>query len=283
MLYIAVCDDNRQVCSEMETILLEYSKKTGVMLEVEVFYNGESFLNYQEQGNMFDLVYLDIEMEQGNGLEVGHQLRNVWKNYGIEIVYISGKEGYDRKLFEYQPLHFLTKPFSKEELIGVLELAMVRAKKQEKFFEYKKRTEIHRVPVHEILYFESLKREVRIVTDKGEDIFYAILDEIEKDLSDSQFVRIHRSYFINYNPSSEEGSDEKYFDCIIQKAIELGAIGINSDFRGVSDMMVKKIHENGLLVSLWTANRKKDMLKALSLSPDNITTKKPDKLKMLIK
>lgn len=91
------------------------------------------------------------------------------------------------------------------------------------------------------------------------------------------------SYFINYNPSSEEGSDEKYVDCIIQKAIELGAIGINSDFRGVSDMMVKKIHENGLLVSLWTANRKKDMLKALSLSPDNITTKKPDKLKMLIK
>ena len=130
MLYIAICDDNRQVCSEMETILLEYRKKTGVLLEVEVFYNGESFLKYQEKGNMVDLVYLDIEMEYGNGLEVGHQLRNVWKNYGIEIVYISGKEGYDRKLFEYQPLHFLTKPFSKEEMIRVLELAMFRAKKR---------------------------------------------------------------------------------------------------------------------------------------------------------
>lgn len=90
-------------------------------------------------------------------------------------------------------------------------------------------------------------------------------------------------YYINYNPSSEEGTDEKYVDCIINKTIELGAIGINSNFRGVSDMMVKKIHEKGLLVSLWTANRKKDMLKALSLSPDNITTKKPDKLKTLIK
>ena len=199
MLYIAICDDNRQVCSEMETILLEYRKKTGVLIEVEVFYDGESFLKYQEQGNMVDLVYLDIEMEQGNGLEVGHQLRNVWKNYGIEIVYISGKEGYDRKLFEYQPLHFLTKPFSEEEMISVLELAMLRAKKQQTFFEYKKRTDIYRIPINEILYFESLKREIRMVTEKGEDVFYAMLDEIEAELSGNQFVRIHRSYLINYN------------------------------------------------------------------------------------
>ena len=199
MLYIAICDDNRQVCSEVETILWEYSKKSGVLLDIEVFYDGESFLKYQRQGNMVDLLYLDIEMEHGNGLEVGHQLRNVWKNYGIEIVYISGKEGYDRKLFEYQPLHFLTKPFSKEEVISVLELAMLRAKKQQTFFEYKKRTDIYRIPINEIFYFESLKREVRMVTEKGEDVFYAMLDEIEADLSGNQFVRIHRSYLINYN------------------------------------------------------------------------------------
>lgn len=199
VLYIAICDDNRQVCSEIESILLRYKKETGFLLETEVFYDGESFLKYQEQGNVFDLVYLDIEMEQGNGLEVGHQLRNVWKNYVMEIVYISGKEGYDRQLFEYQPLHFLTKPFSKEQIIGVLELAMVRAKKHQKYFEYKKRADIHRIPINEILYFESLRREVRMVTDKGEDVFYALLDDIEADLSNHQFVRIHRSYLINYN------------------------------------------------------------------------------------
>lgn len=199
MLYIAICDDNRQVCSEIENILLQYKKKTGTMLEVEVFYNGESFLKYQEQGRVFDLVYLDIEMEQGNGLEVGHQLRNVWKNYAIEIVYISGKEGYDRQLFEYQPLHFLTKPFSEKQITGVLELAMIRAKKQQKFFEYKKRADIYRIPINEILYFESLKREIRVVTDKGGDVFYALLDEIETELLNSRFVRIHRSYLVNYN------------------------------------------------------------------------------------
>ncbi len=90
-------------------------------------------------------------------------------------------------------------------------------------------------------------------------------------------------YYINYNPSIEESTDEKYVDCIIHKSIELGAFGINSNFKGVSEMMAKKVHESGLLLSLWTANKKSDMLKALAFSPDNITTKKPDKLKMLIK
>ena len=199
MLYIAICDNNWQVCSEIENILLQYKKETGFLLEVEVFYSGESFLQYQKQGKIFDLLYLDIEMEQGNGLEVGHQVRNVWKNYVMEIVYISGKEGYDRQLFAYQPLHFLTKPFSKKQIIDVLELAVIRAKKNQEYYEYKKKSNIYRIPLNEILYFESIKREIKIVTDKGIDTFYASLDEIEANLALKQFVRIHRSYFVNYN------------------------------------------------------------------------------------
>ncbi len=199
MFYIAICDDNQAVCSEIEEILFQYKKETGKHLEVEVFYNGESFLKYQEQGNVFDLVYLDIEMEQGNGLWVSHKLRKDCCNYAIEIVYISGKEGYDRQLFAYQPLHFLAKPFTKKQIIEVLELALLRAEKNRRFFEYKKRQDVYRIPIDEILYFESVLREIRVVTDKGSDVFYASLDEIATELAEKEFVRIHRSYLINYN------------------------------------------------------------------------------------
>lgn len=148
VFYIAVYDDNHAVCSEIEEILFQYKKKTGKSLEVEVFYDGESFLKYQEQGNVFDLVYLDIEMEQGNGLWVSHKLRKDCCNYAIEIVYISGKEGYDRELFAYQPLHFLAKPFTEKQIVEVLELAMFRTEKNRRFFEYKKRQDIYRIPIN---------------------------------------------------------------------------------------------------------------------------------------
>ena len=89
-------------------------------------------------------------------------------------------------------------------------------------------------------------------------------------------------FFINYNPNKKESNDPEYIDKIIKKAKETGAIGINSNFRGVSTLMVDTLKENGLLVSLWTANNISDMLKALSFCPDNITTKKPHILKKLI-
>lgn len=89
-------------------------------------------------------------------------------------------------------------------------------------------------------------------------------------------------YYINYNPTKEESSDINYVSYIIKKALELGAIGINSNFSGVTHLLVDTAHKNGLLVSLWTANNISDMLSALALCPDNITTKKPDILKKLI-
>lgn len=90
-------------------------------------------------------------------------------------------------------------------------------------------------------------------------------------------------YYINYNPSKDEAIDPEYIKSIVNKAIELGAIGINSNFTGVSQRMVDAAHKSGLLVSLWTANSIPDMLTALALCPDNITTKKPNVLKNLIK
>ena len=46
--------------------------------------------------------------------------------------------------------------------------------------------------------------------------------------------------------------------------------------------MIRIFHENDLLVSLWTANTIPQLLRTMSLAPDNITTKRPDLLKGLI-
>lgn len=90
-------------------------------------------------------------------------------------------------------------------------------------------------------------------------------------------------FYINYNPNTDESDNNEYVEYIVTKAKESGAIGINSDFKGVTKNMVDTLHTNGLLVSLWTANKINDMYTALELSPDNITTKNPNILKLIIK
>lgn len=198
MFRIAICDDEQAIGSQIEKILLLYSKRACLEVDITVFYSGEELYKYIESGHGFDLIYLDIEMELMNGLEVGKRIRNTMKDHKTEIVFISGKDGYDRQLFAVQPLHFIPKPINPKMVIEDLNLAMLRADKLEGIFTYKKTIETHKVPIKDIIYFESMDRELRIVTINSEDIFYGTIQQIFESVAKYQFIKIHRSYIVNY-------------------------------------------------------------------------------------
>ncbi len=186
------------ICGDIENVLLNYQKYNFEEIEIEVFYSGEELCRYMEKGQSFDLIFLDIEMKEMNGVEVGRKIRQEMDDYLTKIVYISGKDSYDRQLFDVQPMHFLSKPINREKIIADLKLAMKLLQKQRFVFSYKKGYEILRVPIKNIIYFESLNRKIKIVTTRGEDMFYGAIDEIFNRVAKYQFIRIHRSYIINY-------------------------------------------------------------------------------------
>ena len=68
------------------------------------------------------------------------------------------------------------------------------------YFRYSYHRMNHKVPIRDILYFESNKRKVFIVTK--EEIFelYGKLNEIERSLKECKvsFLRVHQSYLVNY-------------------------------------------------------------------------------------
>ena len=202
MIKIAVCDDDRLICSQVEDILLKHANRNYMKINTDVFYSGESLLNYLKQDDSYDLIYLDIELGEISGIQVGQQIRKIMKNYTTEIVYISGKDNYYRQLFDIQPLNFIEKPINPQPVIESLELALERLKKSTGFFQYQKGHEIYKVEISRILYFESLNREVRIMMTDQEDLFYGNLEDISIRVSGYSFLKIHRSYLINYNHAS---------------------------------------------------------------------------------
>ena len=82
-------------------------------------------------------------------------------------------------------------------------------------------------------------------------------------------------FYLNHKITSEEATDKNAAKALAQKAIEMGVIGINSNYKTASKLFVDTMHENSLEVSLWTVNKPKNMASVASLRPDNITTKKP--------
>lgn len=89
-------------------------------------------------------------------------------------------------------------------------------------------------------------------------------------------------YWLNCKPDKKRCKNREYICSLVKEVKESGAVGININLNYASKMLVDVMHDNGLLVSVWTANTIGQMIKMLKLAPDNITTKKPDFLVSLI-
>jgi DNA-binding LytR/AlgR family response regulator len=198
MFRIAICDDESAVCSQIETILLNYSAANNLAIEVQVFYSGEELCKFLKSGESFDLLFLDIELKLINGIEVGRKIREDLDNQLMQIVYISGKDNYYLDLFEVRPMHFLPKPIKESDIIKDLRLAMKLTDRLGGIFTYKKGQQTYRIAVKDILYFESMNRQVKIVSAEGEDLFYGKLDEVYAQVAKYHFLHIHKSYIVNY-------------------------------------------------------------------------------------
>jgi len=199
MFKIAVCDDIKVTCDELKEIIL--SKAKGALYEnisVDIFYSGDALISDIGEGNLYDLIFLDIELGgKINGVEIGHIIRDEMDDYITQIVYISSKNNYDRQLFDVQPLHFLQKPIDVSKLLNDIKLAIKISGKENKIFEFKNLRNTVKVPYKDILYFESKGREISLVSCKMQYTFYDNIQELSKVLPDF-FIYPHRSYLVNY-------------------------------------------------------------------------------------
>lgn len=198
MYKIAVCDDEVQICAQIEKMILDYSRIENQKVSVDVYESGESLCRDLEVGEYFDLIFLDIEMKVLDGVEVGVFLRETMDNQMTQIVYVSGREEYYRELFEVRPMHFLLKPFTREEIIKDVKMSMRLSNGNNRSFSYTKGFMEYRIPIKNIIYFESINREIRIVHTNGDDVFYGKLNDVLQELKEYRFIRIHKSYLINH-------------------------------------------------------------------------------------
>ncbi len=197
MFQIALCDDHLQICSEIEQIILDYKIKTNSEIEATVFYSGEELIKWIDDGHTCDLLFLDIELMEINGLEVGRRIRKEYSMESMHIVFISGKPKYHHNVFKIRPMDFIDKPFKKEEIIECLEYAMKLSGKKSGSYTYKYNRETYKIPVKNILYIESKDKEIYIISTDKTRKQYGKLREVYEELEKYDFIFAHRSYIVN--------------------------------------------------------------------------------------
>lgn len=194
---IAICDDMAVVVHQLNKLLGEVKKQVGFPYSVHTFTDGASFLEAREQQGEFDLVFLDVEIGEMNGIEIARTIRE--ENYDCLIVFISQYDKYYKAAFDVQPFHFLDKPVSREQILNILKRAGKVISRGKNLFPFTFERARYKIPLNQILYFSSEKRKVHLYTKSEEYCFYDKLDDIEKRIYElnEKFLRVHQSYLVN--------------------------------------------------------------------------------------
>lgn len=198
MLNIAICDDNIQITGQMEMMVQNIAKRNFVDADIEVFWDGKSLADMVASGYGFDIIYLDIEMDKEDGISVVKRIRIYDKN--VLIIYVTNHENHMKESFMVRPFRFLVKPVNEKQMEICFKAAYEEICSGDFYFRYSYQRMNHKVLIRDILYFESNKRKVRIVTEDKIFELYGKLNEIEKSLKEckASFLRVHQSYLVNY-------------------------------------------------------------------------------------
>ena len=158
-----------------------------------------------------DLLFLDVQMPKLTGFDVLELVDPA----GLAVIFVTAFDQYAMKAFDVHAVDYLLKPYSKERF----EAALERAKNQKaekapdaaalaatarpagQYLErivVKDGTKVTLVPTAKLDYVEALDDYVSLATEGKKLLKQQTISSLEAALDPAVFVRIHRSFVVNF-------------------------------------------------------------------------------------
>lgn len=149
-----------------------------------------------------EIILLDINLE-------GHDTGIEWAKMNLtneKVIFITGQTEMEtlKKALKIQPVAYLTKPIKKIDLIAAIELA--REKSKPKSITVKDGYKDVKILLDAILFIKSDKNYIDIITTSKTHTIRTTLDNFHKELDETIFCKVHRSYIVNKDKISIKSS-----------------------------------------------------------------------------
>ena len=192
---IALVDD---IASEREDL----RKRLDIQLsrlsrdaEISDFGSGRAFLSAAGR-ERFDLVFLDIYMENENGVDTARQLRAFDRD--CLLVFTTTSSDHALEGFQVRAMHYLVKPYSDEDLAALLDEIARRLPAPDRYIEANAVGGKVRLRFSEILYAEHYQHQIHIYTADGrETVIRQTFRDFTASLSDERFFLCSRGVIVN--------------------------------------------------------------------------------------
>ena len=192
---IAICDDNNEHIGYIKSMTAEYMPDASIHCVT----NTNELYTYAENENI-DIAIIDIVLDNENGITAARKIRDI--NAETVIIFISGyAEDYFESVYEVEHIYLVKKPIDENIFKSSLQKAIeIKQNNNLAVFIWKLKNETIRVPYADILYFESYKHSVKLVTKnhKKDTILPSVtLKKLSSYLNMGIFIRCHQSFIVN--------------------------------------------------------------------------------------
>lgn len=193
--------------------VVSYAKRFPVLNIIGVFSNAKDALPLLEKENI-DILFLDIDMPQLNGLEFRKKAMDV-----PVCIYITAHPEHAVESFVLDTLDFIVKPIKIDRFTQTVQRIedYLELQLKAKLFEssiggdaiYIKEGHLQtKLKLHDIIYLEALKDYTKIVTNTKKHCVLTSLGNLLKEPNFNTFIRVHRSFavqkhFIEHSKSNE--------------------------------------------------------------------------------
>ena len=199
MIRIAVCDDEAKILDEVSLYINQYAEKIqNLKYTVFRFESAESLRNALDEGNLFDIFFLDVYI----GNELGTELAKVIRKKGIDspIIFVTTSVEHAPQSFETGTLRYLIKPIDPMKFYEAVDVAIAQAEKVvERRIKLKTENGLESINANQVMYSEAHAHYQYVMLENGKQLrvrmtvseLYAMMIQY------GGFVRVGSAYIIN--------------------------------------------------------------------------------------
>ena len=193
-LNIAVCDDEAAQIEYLSSLVEQWAASTGNVVMLKSFVSAESFLFEYAENKNYDILLLDIQMKEIDGIGLAKEVRKHSKD--TQIVFVTGYDKYISEGYDVQALHYLMKPVSFGKISEVLSRAAGNLGRVSPAVLINANGENVKLTLSDIFCVEAVGHTLKITCANGDISVNQSLSSFKSNIG-NDFIYTHRSFIVN--------------------------------------------------------------------------------------
>ena len=193
MIKTAIVEDEQPAYQTLKEYLERFGKENNVEFSITHYSEGLSFL---EECEGYDLVFMDIELPNLNGMDIATKLRE--KDTRVALIFVTNMVQYAIRGYSVDAIDYVLKPIQYNRFYSLMmKVSRVISLNQEKELVLKTSSGVKKVSLSALLYIQITDHLLIYKTDSEEYEVWGSLANAEKELPGELFCRCNNSTIIN--------------------------------------------------------------------------------------